>query len=74
MAAELIALYAARELVEGVEFSPDSNWQRELEESFPFEETPDQLATLAEVKADMESPKPMDRLVCGDVGYGKKLR
>ena len=71
MAAELIALYAARELVEGVNFSPDSTWQRELEESFPFEETPDQLATLAEVKADMESAKPMDRLVCGDVGYGK---
>lgn len=71
MAAELIALYAARELVEGVEFSADSTWQRELEESFPFEETPDQLATLAEVKTDMESSKPMDRLVCGDVGYGK---
>ncbi len=71
MAAELIALYAARELAQGQSFSVDSLWQRELEESFPYEETADQLATLAEVKADMESDKPMDRLVCGDVGYGK---
>ncbi|MCH8060959.1 MAG: transcription-repair coupling factor [Chloroflexi bacterium] len=71
MAAELLALYAARELVDGYAFAPDVPWQAELEESFPFEETPDQLATIAEVKADMESKKPMDRLVCGDVGYGK---
>ena len=71
MAAELIALYAAREMVVGLSFSPDSTWQQELEESFPFEETPDQLATLAEVKSDMERSRPMDRLVCGDVGYGK---
>ncbi len=71
MAAELIALYAAREMVAGLSFSPDSTWQQELEESFPFEETPDQLATLAEVKSDMEKTRPMDRLVCGDVGYGK---
>ena len=71
MAAELISLYAARELQSGHPFGDDTNWQRELEESFPFEETPDQLTTLAEVKADMESERPMDRLVCGDVGYGK---
>ena len=71
MAAELIALYAAREMVSGLSFSPDSTWQQEMEESFPFEETPDQLATLAEVKSDMEKSRPMDRLVCGDVGYGK---
>ena len=71
MAAELLTLYAARELAEGYSFVPDAHWQAELEESFPFEETPDQRNTIAEVKADMESPKPMDRLVCGDVGYGK---
>ena len=71
MAAELIALYAAREMVNGLSYSSDSTWQQEMEESFPFEETPDQLATLAEVKSDMEKSRPMDRLVCGDVGYGK---
>ena len=71
MAAELIALYAARELVTGHSFGPDSTWQQELEESFPFEETPDQIATIGEVKSDMENGQPMDRLVCGDVGYGK---
>ena len=71
MAAELLSLYATRELVTGHAFSPDAAWQAELEESFPFGETPDQLATIAEVKADMEAIKPMDRLVCGDVGYGK---
>ena len=71
MAAELLALYAARELVEGNRHQADAPWQAELEESFPYEETPDQLQTMAEVKADMESAKPMDRLVCGDVGYGK---
>ena len=71
MAAELLSLYAARELVDGHSFPPDVPWQAELEESFPYEETPDQLATIGEVKSDMESRKPMDRLVCGDVGYGK---
>ena len=71
MAAELLGLYAARELVEGCAFSADSPWQAELAASFPYEETPDQIATLADVNADMESQKPMDRLVCGDVGYGK---
>ncbi len=71
MAAELLSLYAARELVVGLSYPPDVRWQAELEESFPYEETPDQLETIAQVKADMESAKPMDRLVCGDVGYGK---
>ncbi len=71
MASELLALYAARELAEGHSFVPDAQWQSELEESFPFEETDDQQRTIEEVKADMESVKPMDRLVCGDVGYGK---
>ena len=71
MASELLALYAARELAEGHSFVPDAQWQSELEESFPFEETADQQRTIEEVKADMESPRPMDRLVCGDVGYGK---
>ena len=71
MASELLALYAARELAAGHSFVPDAQWQSELEESFPFEETPDQRRTIQEVKADMESQKPMDRLVCGDVGYGK---
>ncbi|MDA0770961.1 MAG: transcription-repair coupling factor [Chloroflexi bacterium] len=71
MAAELLTLYASREMVEGHAFQPDSVWQNEMEESFPFEETVDQLSTIAEVKGDMENKKPMDRLVCGDVGYGK---
>ena len=71
MAAELLSLYAARELGKGHAFAQDTSWQGELEASFPYEETPDQLATAAQVKADMESGKPMDRLVCGDVGYGK---
>lgn len=71
IAAELLELYAAREVVQGFAFSPDTPWQAELEASFPYEETEDQLRALAEVKADMEQPKPMDRLICGDVGYGK---
>ncbi len=71
MAAELLALYAGREMAEGYQFGSDPDWLQELEESFPFEETPDQQATLEQVKADMEDGKPMDRLVCGDVGYGK---
>ncbi len=71
MASELLTIYAARELVDGHIMAPDSLWQEELEESFPFEETSDQIATISEVKTDMESSKPMDRLVCGDVGYGK---
>ncbi|MBI4298552.1 MAG: transcription-repair coupling factor [Chloroflexi bacterium] len=71
MASELLSLYAARDVIEGIAFPPDTPWQREIEDSFPYEETPDQLTTIAEVKADMETPRPMDRLVCGDVGYGK---
>ena len=71
MAAELLSLYASRELAQGSAFMPDTPWQRELEDSFPYHETPDQITTIAEVKADMERPQPMDRLVCGDVGYGK---
>jgi transcription-repair coupling factor (superfamily II helicase) len=71
VAAELVALYQERASAEGHAFGPDTPWQRELEESFPFVETPDQLKAVEEVKADMESPRPMDRLVCGDVGFGK---
>ena len=71
MATELLSLHAARELVDGHATASDSPWQAELEASFPYEETPDQLSTLTDVKADMESERPMDRLVCGDVGYGK---
>ena len=71
MAAELLALYAGREMAEGYRFGSDADWLQELEESFPFEETPDQQDTLEQVNADMENDKPMDRLVCGDVGYGK---
>ena len=70
-AAELIQLYAERKSLPGVAFSEDSPMLRELEASFPFHETPDQLRTVEEVKRDMEAPHPMDRLVCGDVGYGK---
>ena len=71
IAGELIRLYSARMATTGREFGPDTPWQRELEESFPFVETPDQLTTIDEVKADMERSVPMDRLVCGDVGFGK---
>ncbi len=71
VARELLDLYAARELARGHAFAPDTDWQRELEASFPYFETEDQLRAIADVKADMEKPKPMDRLICGDVGYGK---
>ncbi len=71
IAAELIKLYAARQATQGFAFGPDTPWQRELEDAFPFTETPDQLSTVDEVKADMRRSVPMDRLVCGDVGYGK---
>ena len=67
----MIRLYAARTSSPGFAFSPDTTWQRELEDSFAYVETPDQLVTINEVKADMERPYPMDRIVCGDVGYGK---
>ena len=71
VADELLKLYSQREAQAGFAFAPDTPWQAELESAFPFEETPDQLAALAEIKADMESPRPMDRLLCGDVGFGK---
>jgi transcription-repair coupling factor (superfamily II helicase) len=71
MAGELLRLYAARQVVPGHAFAPDSPWQKEFEAAFPYEETPDQLQVIRDVKRDMEVPRPMDRLVCGDVGYGK---
>ena len=71
LAKGLIALYAQRQRQPGFAFSPDSTWQREFEEAFDYEETEDQLRCIAEIKADMEKPRPMDRLLCGDVGYGK---
>jgi len=71
MADELLKLYAARKVADGFAFSPDGNWQREFEDAFAYTETPDQLQTIADIKRDMESPLTMDRLVCGDVGFGK---
>ena len=71
IAKELLEVYAKREVVSGYAFSPDAEWQKEVEDSFPYVETDDQLRAIAEVKKDMEQPKPMDRLICGDVGYGK---
>lgn len=71
IAKELVKLYAIRENSNGYQFSPDTEWQKEFEEMFPFEETDDQLNAISEVKKDMESTKIMDRLICGDVGFGK---
>jgi transcription-repair coupling factor (superfamily II helicase) len=71
MAAELLRLAAARRAARGFAFSPDSPWQREFEDAFEYELTPDQERAVAEIKADMEATRPMDRLLCGDVGYGK---
>ncbi|MFJ9845404.1 transcription-repair coupling factor [Kitasatospora sp. NPDC101155] len=71
IAADLIKLYSARMAAPGHAFGSDTPWQRELEDAFPYAETPDQLTTIAEVKSDMEKSVPMDRLICGDVGYGK---
>ncbi|MFJ9798484.1 transcription-repair coupling factor [Streptomyces sp. NPDC101145] len=71
IAGDLIKLYSARMAAPGHAFGPDTPWQRELEDAFPYAETPDQLSTIAEVKEDMEKSVPMDRLICGDVGYGK---
>ncbi|GGM74606.1 transcription-repair-coupling factor [Longimycelium tulufanense] len=71
IAAELVQLYAARQAAPGHAFGGDTPWQRELEDAFPYTETPDQLSAIDEVKADMEKAVPMDRVICGDVGYGK---
>lgn len=71
MTAELLELYASRRLAHGHAFAHDTRWQAELEAAFPYDETPDQLSTTEDVKRDMESPRPMDRLLCGDAGYGK---
>jgi transcription-repair coupling factor (superfamily II helicase) len=71
VAQEMLDLYARRNIVHGYSFKPDTQWQTELEDSFPYIETDDQKRALAEIKRDMESPRPMDRLLCGDVGYGK---
>ncbi|MBJ7602499.1 MAG: transcription-repair coupling factor [Candidatus Dormibacteraeota bacterium] len=71
VAEDLLRLYSQKEARPGFAFSPDVPWQAELEMSFPYEETPDQLSAMAEIKADMESERPMDRLLCGDVGFGK---
>src|SRR5437899_6941114 len=71
MAQELLKLYAERKVASGYPFSPDTEWQKEFEDAFQYEETPDQITAIADIKRDMEAPLPMDRLVCGDVGYGK---
>lgn len=71
LAEELLRLYAQRQIMPGHAFSPDTQWQKEFEDKFPYEETPDQLRAIKEIKADMEKPQPMERLLCGDVGYGK---
>jgi len=71
IAEDLIKLYAQRKAVKGIAYSPDTAWQREMEAMFPYEDTPDQMRAAEEVKADMESMQPMDRLIAGDVGYGK---
>ena len=71
MAIDLLKLYAKREAIQGFAFSQDNVWQNEFEEKFPYVETPDQLQSIADVKLDMVRPRPMDRLLCGDVGYGK---
>lgn len=71
IAGDLVKLYASRAALRGYKFSKDTPWQRQFEDEFPFQETPDQLTSLEEIKKDMESDRPMDRLICGDVGYGK---
>jgi transcription-repair coupling factor (superfamily II helicase) len=71
MAIDLLELYAQRESIRGHAFSPDTVWQKDFEEAFPYEETPDQLRAIEDIKKDMEKTRPMDRLLCGDVGYGK---
>jgi len=71
MADQLLVLYAERKTAKGFAFSPDGNWQREFEDAFEFEETPDQMTAIKDIKSDLEKATPMDRLLCGDVGYGK---
>lgn len=71
IAEDLVKLYAIRASLKGYKYSDDTVWQKQFEEEFPYEETPDQLLAIEDIKKDMESPKPMDRLLCGDVGYGK---
>ena len=71
LAFDLVDVYARRAATQGYRFAADTPWQREMEDSFPYQETPDQLAAIADVKADMQSARPMDRLICGDVGFGK---
>ncbi len=71
LAFDLVDVYARRAATQGFSFSADTPWQQEMEAAFPYQETPDQLSAIAEVKADMQSPRPMDRLICGDVGFGK---
>ena len=71
MASDMIQLQARREAREGIAFPPDSHWQQEFEAAFPYTETKDQAAAIVDVKEDMQRPRPMDRLLCGDVGYGK---
>ena len=71
LAIDLVKLYAVRQAVEGHRFSPDTEWQRQFEDIFPYQETPDQVQAIEEIKRDMESSKVMDRLLCGDVGYGR---
>lgn len=71
IAKELVALYAERKIKRGIAFDADTPWQREFEDAFPYEETPDQRRAIEEIKRDMEEPRPMDRLLCGDVGFGK---
>ena len=71
MAAELLDVQAARAAQEGVAYPPDTEWQKEFEAEFPYEPTADQITGAEEIKQDMQKPRPMDRLLCGDVGYGK---
>ena len=71
LAFDLVDVYTCRASTQGYRYKEDTPWQHEMEESFPYQETPDQLAAIADIKADMQSPRPMDRLVCGDVGFGK---
>ena len=71
VAYDLLRLYARRKMQQGIQFLPDTNWQIEMEEAFEFVETPDQLKAIYDVKKDMEGPHPLDRLICGDVGFGK---